>query len=167
MKGVNRFTCHGGMDKPSFHIIDRLAWFIPDIEHQVAIPSEDAILSCRVRVLNENPKSSEYWTKDEYIMVSVSQMGYKVGNYTARIIIRLGGDTITKIDSFGKPGPLYFEAHGKVMVIQDILRQQLEFAYKTKQTAPKALIRSLITTRDPGCNASEGRGIHITKVAQV
>jgi hypothetical protein len=159
-----RFSVNPGMNKPSFHIIDRLEWFIVDIEEKVSIPSQDAILAGRVKVLNKNVKFSDFWTKESLLMISVSQQGWQKATYNSRFIVKLGGDEIVRIDCFGKPGPLFFEGEGKILDTAAIIKYDLDFACDSKRTAPAVIARKLVTTSEEGFTASTlGRGIHIMK----
>lgn len=158
-----KFTANVGMHKPSFHIIDRVEFFIPNIEHQVLIPSQDSILAGLVKVLNKNEKYTEYWTYHPHIIVSVSQVGHLIPSYNTRFIVKLGGDQIIKINTFGKPGPLFFEADGELMNVGEQFKRQLEFASQTNKTAPQSVSKNLIVTRQKGFLPTDGRGIAVMK----
>ena len=162
MKEVYKFSCQTGMTKPNFHVIDRLDWFFIDKENKVSIPSTEAILTEKVKILNKNNMFTDFWSREPYILVAVSQQGYKVGNYRARIIIKLGGTRLTRIDTFIEPGPLFFEAAGKVMDTNDIIEEGLNFIGGEKKAAPKVIVRSIISTRDPGYRPNEARGLFVT-----
>ncbi|MDQ1281490.1 MAG: hypothetical protein QG670_2755, partial [Thermoproteota archaeon] len=111
---VNKFLARTGMNKPSFHVLDRLEWYTASIEDQVLIPSQDAILAGMVKLLSATDTSAEYWTQLPVIVVSVSQSGWQKPHYNTRFIIKLGGEQVIRINTFGKPGPLFFEADGEL-----------------------------------------------------
>ena len=160
---VNKFSTRTGMNKPSFHVLDRLDWYIPSIEDQVLIPSQDAILAGMVKLLSATETSSEYWTQHPVIIVSTSQTGWKVPHYNTRFVIKLGGEQIIRINTFGKPGPLFFEADGELMNVGEQFKRQLEFACLTNKTAPQSIAKNLIVTRSKGFMPTEGRGISVIK----
>lgn len=160
---IYKFTARTGMFKPSFHIVDRVEWYTPDTEHQVLIPSQDAILAERVKVLNESEKFIEYWTQYPFVVVSISQSGYKVPHYNTRFVIKLGGEQIIRVNTFGKPGPLFFEAEGELMNVGEQFKRQLEFACLTNKTAPQSVSKNLVVTRQKGFLPNEGRGISVIK----
>ena len=164
MKEAYNFMCQKGITKPSFHVMNRLDWFFLDRDNKITIPSTEAIITEKVKVINQNELFTDYWTRNPYIMISVTQQGYKVGNYAARVIIKL--DTVGKIvrvDTFEKPGPLFFEAIGKVLETKEIIDEGLAFVGGEKKAAPKVIVRSIISTRDPGYRANESRGLFVTK----
>jgi hypothetical protein len=160
---VFKFTARIGMSKPSFHVIDRVEFYMPEVEHQVLIPSQDAILAGMVKVLNENEKHIEYWTQHPFAVVSVSQTGHLKPTYNTRFIIKLGGEQVIRVNTFGKPGPLFFEADGELMNVGEQFKRQLEFACLTNKTAPQSISKNLIVTRQKGFLPNEGRGISVIK----
>jgi hypothetical protein len=161
--GVFKFSARTGMNKPSFHVIDRIEWYLPSIEDQVLIPSQDALLGGMVKVLNSTEASTEYWSKYPFIVVSVSQSGHKVPSYSTRFIIKLGGEQVIRINTFGKPGPLFFEADGDLMNVGEQFKRQLEFACLTNKTAPQSVAKTLVITKSKDFVPTEGRGIQILK----
>jgi hypothetical protein len=160
---VFKFTTRVGMHKPSFHVLNRLEWYTASIEDQVLIPSQDSILAGRVKLLSETDTSAEYWTQLPVIIVSVSQSGWQTAHYNTRFIIKLGGEQVIRINTFGKPGPLFFEADGELMNVGEQFKRQLEFACLTNKTAPQSISKTLIVTRQKGFLPTEGRGISVIK----
>ena len=160
---VFKFSAHTGMNKPSFHILNRLEWYVPVTEDQVLIPSQDALLAGMVKILNTSETSTEYWSKHPFVAVSVSQSGWQVPSYNTRFIIKLGGDQVIRINTFGKPGPLFFEADGDLMNVGEQFKRQLEFACLTNKTAPQSVAKSLVIIKSKDFVPTEGRGIQILK----
>ena len=161
--GVFKFSARTGMTKPSFHVIDRLDWYLPSIPDQVVIPSQDALLAGMIKILNENEQFTEYWSTHPFIMVSVSQTGHLKPTYNTRFVIKLGGEQIIRVNTFGKPGPLFFEAEGELMNVGEQFKRQLEFACLTNKTAPQSIAKGLIVTRSKNFLPTEGRGISVIK----
>ena len=161
--GVFKFNDKIGANKPSFHVIDRLTFFIQVVEDQVLVPAQDALQAGMVKILNSNDTFTEYWTQHPYIIVSTSQVGHKVPSYTTRFIIKLGGEQVIRINTFGKPGPLFFEADGELMNVGEQFKRQLEFACLTNKTAPQSVANSLVITKSKDFIPTEGRGIQILK----
>jgi len=160
---VFKFSAHTGMHKPSFHILNRVEWYVPVIADQVLIPSQDALLAGMVRILNTTETYIEYWSKHPFVVVSVSQSGWQVPSYNTRFIIKLGGEQVIRINTFGKPGPLFFEADGDLMNVGEQFKRQLEFACLTNKTAPQSVAKTLVITKSKDFVPTEGRGIQILK----
>jgi len=161
--GAYKFLARTGMYKPSFHILDRIEFFLPVIEDQVLIPSQDALLAGMVKVLNTSDTFTEYWTLHPYIIVSASQSGWQKPSYNTRFVIKLGGEQVIRINTFGKPGPLFFEADGDLMNVGEQFKRQLEFACLTNKTAPQSVAKTLVVTKSKDFVPTEGRGIQILK----
>jgi hypothetical protein len=160
---IHKFSVHTGMNKPSFHVLDRMEFYIPVIEDQVLIPSQDAILAGMVKLLSTTDTSSEYWTQLPFVVVSVSQSGWQKASYSTRFIIKLGGEQVIRINTFGKPGPLFFEADGDLMNVGEQFKRQLEFACLTNKTAPQSVAKTLVIMKSKDFVPTEGRGIQILK----
>jgi hypothetical protein len=165
MTDVYKFMVRDGLAKPSFHIIDRLSWFLLDKEKKISISSSEAIATGRVKILNKNDMFTDFWCKEPFIMVSVAQNGHRIPSYISRYIVRLGGNSVIRIDTFKKPGPLFFEADGELLEAGEIIKNGLEFACESKRTAPRVISMSVVSTRERGYAPTEGRGIHIVKPA--
>lgn len=160
---VFKFTARTGLNKPSFHIMDRVDFFLPVIDDQVLIPSQDALLAGMVKILNTSETSTEYWSKHPFVVVSVSQSGWQKASYNTRFVIKLGGEQVIRINTFGKPGPLFFEADGALMNVGEQFKRQLEFACLTNKTAPQSVAKTLVITKSKDFVPTEGRGIQILK----
>jgi len=160
---IYKFSAHTGMHKPSFHILNRVEWYVPVIADQVLVPSQDALLAGMVKILNTSETSTEYWSEYPFIVVSTSQSGWQVPSYNTRFVIKLGGEQVIRINTFGKPGPLFFEADGDLMNVGEQFKRQLEFACLTNKTAPQSVAKTLVITKSKDFVPTEGRGIQILK----
>ena len=148
-----KFNSEYGMRRIRMQHTERLAWFVLDIEKQEAIPEVKALEKKLVIGVE-----GVYYTKSEFILVAVSQDGFKIPKFLVRFIIKLKeGDPKTRISTFTK-GPLYFEAEGLIVRPE---KYGLEFANATTNgTPPLEILRTLVTVKEtPTLNHQ--RSIHI------
>lgn len=163
---VNIFHANQGMQRRSFHIVDSLFVYAIDSDTAKLTKCGDAITNGRFSCHSKANGGKQYLTKDQYVMIEVSQNGYKQPTYNSRFIIKLGGDWITKVTSFTEDrlhptDNLYFEAQGKLLNPEDVIKLGMSFVFNKTRTPPKEIERSLISVTR--VKPTQNRGITILK----
>ena len=159
------FKANHGMRKRSFHIVDSLSVHAIDLPGKKLIKCSDALALKRFAQFKEGGAPS-YLTRDKYIVVSVTQNGFKTPTYNSIFAIELGGDFITTIKSYGAvisegSQELHFEALGRPLKPHEIQTMGFEFILKNARTAPKQIEDTLVSVKPT--KAHQNRGIAIIK----
>lgn len=163
---MNVFNTNQGMQRRSFHVVDSLFVYAIDASTAKLTKSGDAVTNGRFASLSGKNGSKQFLTKDKYVVVEVSQNGYKQPTYNSRFVVELGGDYITRIKSFtGNLFPsndeLFFEAIGKPISADEVIRLGLDFVFNTTRTPPIEIEKAIVTITPT--KASLSRGIAILK----
>ena len=162
---MNTFNTNQGMQRRSFHIVDSLFVYAIDASASKLTKCGDAVTTGRFASLTGKNGSKQYLTKDKYVVVEVSQNGYKQPTYNSRFIVELGGDYITRIKSFtnniATTGDLYFEALGRPVSPDEIVRLGMNFIFNNTRTPPKEVEKAIVSVMPT--KATLSRGIAITK----
>lgn len=163
---MNIFNTNQGMQRRSFHIVDSLFIYAIDVAESKLTKCGDAVTKGRFASLSGVGGSKQYLTKDKYVVVEVSQNGYKQPTYNSRFVIELGGDYITHIKSFtsnliASKDDLYFEALGKPVSPDDIIKLGMDFIFKSTRTPPREIERAIVSITPT--KATQSRGISIIK----
>lgn len=155
------FKAKYGMRKRNFHVIDTLFVYAIDSNSNTIIPCPDAV----TRKIFAMMEKDKFFTKEKYLLVCVTQKGYKIPTYESNFVMELGGDCITKIGSYGEKyhfqQELYIEALGKILSPQEIVEAGLGFLKNSTKIAPKEIQQSIISVRKT--KATQNRGLVIAK----
>lgn len=163
---MNVFNTNQGMQRRSFHVVDSLFVYAIDTATAKLTKCGDALTHGRFASLSGKNGSKQFLTKDKYVVVEVSQNGYKQPTYNSRFVVELGGDYITRIKSFtgnlmASADDLFFEALGKPLGPDEIIKLGMDFVFNTTRTPPKEIERAIISIMPT--KATQSRGMAILK----
>lgn len=151
-----KFEVVDGIYKPSMHVHNKLSVYVIDTDRKLTIPLDRAVKAGTVHMSGHN----SYYIHDPYMLIMVSQVGFKVPTYLVYFAVELGGDEIIKISTFSKNN-LHFTAKCVILSPQDEKRLGIDFINSSSSTPPIHITASLIERRTT--SVSGARQLFITK----
>ena len=151
-----QFEVVDGIYKPSMHVHNKLAVYVVDDSKKLTIPLDRAVKNGIVNRIEGN----KYYTFSPYLLIMISQLGFKVPSYLVYFAVELGGDEIIKISTFTKNN-LHFTAKCAILSPLDEKRLGLDFINSSSSTPPIHITASLIERRITSISGS--RQLCVTK----